>query len=406
MTGLLRWSFWTLTLLPVCGRLGAQGTAATPQDKSQVIRLTTKEVVLDLVVRDKKGHLVTDLRPDELTVLEDGVPQHVNEFRFVGGHEQMAAEESAAKADGARSDGPAAPNTLRETNYVSIVLAPMAGENLAFARQAILGFLKAELLPNTLVTVYQQDVRLRLIQPYTHDVALLDRATESATRMQPGRAGSDAATVFTTQNSTLALGGGATAGPGANPMAQPSLAVNDPTFQRFAGTLDASTPGGAAIQAQAELENRFRFMDSSIGGMTLADSLGELIRSQARLQGRKIVLYLGDGLALPAGRPEIFERLISEANRSGVTFYTVDTRGLTISDPRTASIANLNQIGEDRALAVATQNGGVSGPGSISANLDAMSTADDLERLAVSNKQLALARTGGADRRFCDREHE
>ena len=341
---------------------------------------------------------MTDLRPDEVTVVEDGVPQHVNQFRFVGGHEQMAAETSAAEADATRSEGPGAPNTLRETNYVSIVLGPMSGQNLAFARQAVLDFFKGNVLPNTLVTIYRQDTRLRLLQPYTHDVALLNRATENATKTQPGHVGSDAATVFTTQNATQVLG--ATTGPGANPMAQPSLAVNDPTFQRYAGTLDASTPGGAAIQTQSELENRFRFMDSYIGGMTMTDGLSELIRSQARLQGRKVVLYLGDGLALPVGRPELFQRLVSDANRSGVTFYTVDTRGLTIADPMTAANANLNQIGQDRQLAQITQSSGLpDGPGSTSASFDAMAMSDDLDRLAVSNKQLALqelaAKTGG-----------
>ena len=301
MATLLRSSFWALTLVSL-SRLGSAQSAATPPAvtaaqspsfaKDQVIRLTTKEVVLDLIVRDKKGHLVTDLRPDEVTVLEDGVAQHVNQFRFVGGHEQMAAETSAAKADAARSDAPAGPNTLRETNYVSIVLAPMAADNLSFAREAMLGFFKAETLENTLVTIYRQDTRLRTMQPYTQDVALLKSAAEKVTSLAPSPAGSDAGAVFSTQSGTLALGSTA-AGPGANPMAQPSLATNDPTFQRFADTLDASTPGGAASAAQAELQNRLRFMDSRITGMTMLDGLRQLILSQARLQGRKVVLVSG-----------------------------------------------------------------------------------------------------------------
>ena len=40
-------------------------------------------VALDLVVRDKKGKLVTDLQEGEVQVLEDGVPQKLTSFRAI-----------------------------------------------------------------------------------------------------------------------------------------------------------------------------------------------------------------------------------------------------------------------------------------------------------------------------------
>ena len=42
-------------------------------------------VALDLVVRDKKGKLVTDLQESEVQVLEDGVPQKLTSFRAIPG---------------------------------------------------------------------------------------------------------------------------------------------------------------------------------------------------------------------------------------------------------------------------------------------------------------------------------
>ena len=38
-----------------------------------MFRTGTTAVLLDIVVRDKKGRPVRDLRQDEITVLEDGV---------------------------------------------------------------------------------------------------------------------------------------------------------------------------------------------------------------------------------------------------------------------------------------------------------------------------------------------
>ena len=61
--------------------------AAQPPPTSQAPEPTPRftsgaEVVaVDLVVRDKKGRLVTDLRQDEIEILEDGVPQKIASYR-------------------------------------------------------------------------------------------------------------------------------------------------------------------------------------------------------------------------------------------------------------------------------------------------------------------------------------
>jgi hypothetical protein len=50
--------------------------ALSPLAGSQtILRSTTQEVLVDFVARDKHHKLVTDLRPEEIEILEDGVPQ-------------------------------------------------------------------------------------------------------------------------------------------------------------------------------------------------------------------------------------------------------------------------------------------------------------------------------------------
>src|SRR5215469_9562940 len=69
-----------------------QVTQSTPEQPTTTIRTTTREVVLDVVVRDKHHRPVTDLRPEEVKVYEDGVQQKVNDFRGVQGAEQLQTE--------------------------------------------------------------------------------------------------------------------------------------------------------------------------------------------------------------------------------------------------------------------------------------------------------------------------
>src|SRR5262245_35918457 len=62
---------------------------APAQDQSKSVRqddrvtLGTVEVLLDIVVKDKKGRAVTDLSVSDFEVFEDGVKQPVESFRLI-----------------------------------------------------------------------------------------------------------------------------------------------------------------------------------------------------------------------------------------------------------------------------------------------------------------------------------
>src|ERR1700733_10863108 len=163
-------------------------TNSPPANESNrsVIHTTTREVLLDLVVRDKHHHAVTDLRPEEVEVYEDGVRQNIRVFRDIQGSEQLQTERSVAGAStpatAAKSEDPHPLNSMRQVNFVSIVLAQIAPLNLEFARRAVLEFLKSDNLPNTYVTIYRLDRRLEVMQPFTSDKDSLAKAVDAATK--------------------------------------------------------------------------------------------------------------------------------------------------------------------------------------------------------------------------------
>ena len=63
--------------------LPVRGQTATPQDQDEVVRFRSNEVRLDVVVRDKKGRPIKDLKPSDFEVSEDGVVQKVQSFNFI-----------------------------------------------------------------------------------------------------------------------------------------------------------------------------------------------------------------------------------------------------------------------------------------------------------------------------------
>lgn len=362
---------WKRTLLVfasfllTCPTLFGQAPS-TVEDQTPTIRSTTREVILDVIVRDQHHHTVADIRPEEIQVFENGVRQKINAFRNVQGVEQLQTEQKLAKnsSDRAVTDhaaaGPA--TTLRELNFVSIVLAQVAPLNREFAREAVLEFLKSDSLPNTYVTIYRLNPALQLIQPYTTNKAALIRSAEIATNGV--KMGSDldvtADSASGINASIQAHAANIIAAPGTSSATAKSVEndvlnpvpkiVTDPMWARNAASQDASLALGNALVAQAQMETGLRFAESLSNGMDTMDALRELVSVQAKLPGRKVVLYLADGLTLPMDRREVVNSVIGYANRMEVSFYMVDTRGLSTEDPMAGPLADLQRAGAESSV--------------------------------------------------------
>ncbi|MGH9495706.1 MAG: VWA domain-containing protein, partial [Candidatus Sulfotelmatobacter sp.] len=396
MTRILHTLAVFLLVFPFLAQAGGNQEPSRP-----VIRTTTREVALDLVVRDKHNHAVTDLRPDEVEVFEDGVKQDIRVFRSVKGSEQLETERSVAagqrtprstseqKSADKKIGQSNALNSLRQLNFVSVVFAGIAPLNLEFARRAMQEFLKSDTLPNTYVTIYRLDQKLEVVQPYTADKDLLAKAVNSAaTGLHASlKLGTNdavtSATVATMQaqaENILASPntGQATTQSVQNALNNPLAAITkDSLFAANAASEDASLPLGNAILTQALLAKGLRFVVPLADGMNAMDSLHALVQSEEKLPGRKIVLYLADGLQFPTNRRDVVSNLISYANRSGVSFYTVDTRGLNVEYPVMDALAAQKRTASESTLHVTDPR-------------TALFEDDDIQLTAVASKQLAM----------------
>jgi len=120
-------------LIPVAAALPAQpqqqGTANPTQVKANV-----DEVLLDLIVRDKKGKPITDLKPDEITVTDNGAKQSIISFRLVRGSEAISATGAATPLD-----------PLRQVRLVTLAFEPLpAPDQRKLARTAALDLVKGD----------------------------------------------------------------------------------------------------------------------------------------------------------------------------------------------------------------------------------------------------------------------
>src|SRR5262245_6822509 len=118
----------------ICGVFAQQpgtsniGPPPPPQQKPQqpddddVVKITTNLVQVDAVVTDKSGKVVTNLKPEDLEISEDGKPQKITHLSYnVTG---------VAKADQPAKSPDAAKAANRSTPNVPVPLPPLRREDV------------------------------------------------------------------------------------------------------------------------------------------------------------------------------------------------------------------------------------------------------------------------------------
>ena len=358
------WGLLTLALLQVA--LSAQQAPSRAQPTFQT---QSTIVLLDVVIRDKRGRPVRDLRPDELQVFEDGQRRALTSFRLVEG---QASEERVAPGTASGLQ----PDPSRQVSLVTMVFDKlMDGRQLS--QQAALDFLANNMEENVWVSVWTIDQRLFLRQEFTQDRYLLRQAVLKATTTTSVAAASlSGEAAFQDQiardSATTAAG-------------LQSAAAGAPGG---AGGADASAIGQANAQAQmAEVVAGILRFTSSIqrqqqGQSSLYPLLG-MVKAQGRLAGRKTMLYFSEGLVVPKNLEEVFKTTIGEANRANVTIYSIDARGLSSSRDSDATRDQLLQAARTSQQQMAKR-----GSGAVS--VDEVMIAENAEESLRANVQESL----------------
>jgi VWFA-related protein len=320
---------WLLFAVFVGAVTAQQTNPAQPSEL--VLHGGTREVMLDFVVRDKHQREVKDIGPEEVDILEDGARQTLKSFQYRSGKEAAPVTTAGVSQDSAR---PLKLDPLREINLVTMVFAGMSPLSRQQAAGMAHDFLRTEPGPNTWIGVFTLNYRLAAVQTYTADLQLLNNAVDRAATGQYQQFAKENLALIERINSLQ---------PDTKQYLQPlrydkSLPPNPRQFQPLQpGSAEEFVRGSdPAVNATLAAVDRItlRLLFRHEGTRTI-DALQSLIREQAKISGRKTVLFFSEGLVIPPDQPELLESVISEANRSNLTFYTLDARGLsTVSNSR------------------------------------------------------------------------
>jgi VWFA-related protein len=319
---------------PLCAR------QEPPADlQRSVFRAETEVVLLDVIVRDKKGRTVRDLRPEELEVYEDGVRQEVGSFRFLDTRALGESLEDAAAAGPPAPSAPSAPpsprplrgDASRHLNLVTLLFDQLDPDGRNLARRAALSFLELEDRPDVYVSVFQIGESLRLLQQFTTDRESVRHAVLRATGQID--------TQYTAATDKL---GEATAR--ANALRDQLDAVTGTSI------------GGTGSTAAAQLGQEAALADMVVNALRMTDTLQReqqgqsslfailaLARQQQILAGRKTILFFSEGVQAPPSLEHVLLSAISEANRANVSVYAVDARGLSTASNLAAARDTLQQ---------------------------------------------------------------
>lgn len=292
-----------------------------PAQEPPPLQTTAEEVLVDFVVRDRRGRQVADLRPEEMEVLEDGVPQQIRSLRRIEGGDVI---ESAPRL----GERPQRLDPTRQVRLILLAFDRLSANGRALVRRAVEDLMKRGIPPNTYYAVVQLDPSFRTVQPFTNEPYLVKWAVERLTGARGAR------------------------GEGVPQIGQPTKEIR------------SGDPAAAAMaDALAEMEARAAEMERERQGTATVQGLLSMVLGLRRIEGRKTAVFFSEGLA---GGP-LLQALVGQANRNNVAFYTVDARGLRPAaalpgdDPSQPPALEAGSAPALEALAAAT--GGVAAAG-------------------------------------------
>jgi VWFA-related protein len=344
----------------MAGAAAAQ-TQASPPVQNPVIKSTSQEVLLDMIVRDKRGRPIRDLEQNDVELTDNGVVQKVTRFRLVEGEENLGKDAVGS------TTGATALNPLRQVRLVTLAFERLGQDGRTLSRQAALDLLKNETGPNLYFGVFAIDQRLAVLQQYTSDKELVKKAILRATQ--------GTYTMYVDDSQRIA-----------NELQ--ILATQSAASQQVTQSAQAAVELAKITLASLQFAQA---MDFTQQGRASIFGLMAMVKEQYRLPGRKTMLYFTEGLYVPQNLQDIFKSMIGMANRCNVSVYAVDSKGLT-ANSQNAGGADALQSAVNSIKDQQTQGDGVAiRPDQVKA----LDLADDSTRMNLQNSLADLSESTG-----------
>ena len=275
----------------------------TPPVDNDVVKISTALIQVDVSVTDSKGKAVSDLKPEEIEISENGKKQKITHFKFVS-VSRTVVDKAAAKEDIAMPGRPVPLQREQVHRTIALVVDDygLSFESIYFTKRTLRKFVAEQMQEGDLVAIMLTGQSIGTLANFTTDKRVLNAAIDRVRYNLMGTGGSTAQ----------------------DPI--------DPTMTEMLKGL------GDPFITDADVENDRKFQDAfkDFRAGTIAEPFATMSYAVSKLKempGRKSVILFSDGFSLspPRGGPGIIETInpiIEQATRASVVFYAVDPRGL------------------------------------------------------------------------------
>lgn len=338
-----------LALVPA----GPAAQQPPPQRATGTIEGGVRAVLVDVVVRDRRGEPVRDLTEADFEVVEDGVPQAVTSFNpvFDADRATAAARASAPASTASPSatpavGGPAAINP--GPPVIALVFDRLTPEARRLATQAARAYVGDDAEAPAYIGVFGIDLAMTPYVPFTRNGHVLRKTLDELARR--GSASFNNAEQAEQRAAANQQAAGAAAAAAA---AQAGAG---------AGNSGGTAAGDAQLaQMQAQMITDFEVMARDQQGYSTTNGLFAVIKGLRPLPGRKSLVLFSEGLAIPPAVQRLFLGVIDAANRSNVSIYTMDAAGLR-AESEQAAIRDQVNAAAGTAINTGYADGGGSEP--------------------------------------------
>jgi VWFA-related protein len=285
-----------------------------PQDDDDVVKVKSNLVNIDVIVKDKKGKYISDLKTEDFTITENGVVQKVEFF-------DAPLSKTETRKPGETVAEPSAPTTTAPRNYVSLVLDSQTTDltNLKQVREGAIRYVKEQVTDADAVAVLSVTNSLQMLQPFTQDKAKLiatlenlGTSSESKTFEQKDISGN-----ITSLRDSLSGG---------------------------SSTPITTTAGGSEAARRMIAERvlqqfiRLRTALSLQQARPVLAALAALAEGLRPIPGKKTLVLFSQGFVSPSVLDWQVQSTIDIANRANVAIYIIDSAGLRAGAQATGSL--------------------------------------------------------------------
>jgi VWFA-related protein len=315
----------------------------TQKSQDEVLTLKAHLVNIDVMVKDKKGKYVTDLKAEDFTILENGVRQKV-EFLDPPLARDYKTGQPGADAQAATTTQAASPTPGgRAMNIISLVLDGQTTElsNLKQVREGTIKYIRERIADTDTVALFAVTGGLQLLQPFTQDKAKLIAAVEKAYSISTSSKNFEQRDI------------------------SEEIANRRDELKRLEGAPPGSVQAQAAVASRALQQFlKLRSQLSLQQSRPVLAALAAICEAQHGIPGKKTLVLFSQGFVTSAPQDWQVQGTVDLANRANVAIYIIDSAGLTASAPRSGApvpstplegVSALSK-NEDRIQAVGGEN--------------------------------------------------